>query len=78
MKISFYDTFIVQNFKNSHFCPNNYKDIVPKMRVKITLFSAISILFLRKSMKNLNFDHISIRELYQKIGAKIDHYDTFA
>ena len=64
MKISFYNTFIIQNFKNSHFIPNNYKGIVLKMRVKITLFSAISILFLRKSMKNLNFDHISIRELY--------------
>ena len=64
MKISFYDTFIVQNFKNSHFSPNNYKGIVLKMRVKITPFSAISILFLRKSMKKLNFDHICIRESY--------------
>ena len=60
MKISFYDTFIVQNFKDSHFTPNNYKGILLKMRVKITLFLAISILFLRKSIKNLNFDHKGI------------------
>ena len=64
MKISFYDTFIVQNFKNSHFSRNNYKGIILKIRVKITLVSAILILILRKSMKNLSFDHISIRELY--------------
>ena len=32
MKISFYDTFIVQNFKNSHFSQNNYKGIVLKIR----------------------------------------------
>ena len=32
MKISFYDTFIVQNFKNFHFCPSNYKGIVLKNR----------------------------------------------
>ena len=30
MKISFYDTFIVQNFKDSHFSPNNYKGIILK------------------------------------------------
>ena len=66
MKISFYDTFIVQNFKNSHFTPNNYnyKGIVLKIGIRNTLFSAISILFLRESVKNLNFDHISIKELY--------------
>ena len=34
----FYDTFIVQNFKNSHFCPNNYKGIVLKIGVQNGLF----------------------------------------
>ena len=34
----FHDTFIVQNFKNSHFCPNNYKGIVLKNRVQNGLF----------------------------------------
>ena len=38
MKISFYDTFIVQNFKNSHFIPNNYKGIVLKIGVQNGLF----------------------------------------
>ena len=64
MKISFYDNFIVQNFKNSHFSPNNYKGIVLKIRGKITLFSAFTILFLRKGMKNAILSHISIRESY--------------
>ena len=31
----FYDTFIVQNFKNSHFTPNIYKGIILKIRDKI-------------------------------------------
>ena len=66
MKISFYDTFIVQNFKNSHFTPNNYKGIVLKIGVRNTPFSAFTILFLRKSMKKLNFDHISIRNRTKK------------
>ena len=64
MKISFYDTFIVQNFKNSHFTPNNYKGIVLKIGGKIILFSAITILLLRKSMKNAILRHIFIRESY--------------
>ena len=34
MKISFYDTFIVQKFKNSHFLPNKYKGMVLKIGVK--------------------------------------------
>ena len=64
MKICFYDTFIVQNFKNSHFCPNNYKGIVLKIRVKNTSFSAFTILLLRKSSKTTIFTPISIRESY--------------
>ena len=43
MKISFYDTFIVQNFKNSHFSPNNYKGIVLKIGVQNGLESAFTI-----------------------------------
>ena len=51
MKISFYDTFIVPNFKNSHFTPNNYKGIVLKIRDKNTPFSAFMILLLRERSK---------------------------
>ena len=51
MKISFYDTFIVQNFKNSHFCPNNYKGIIQNIRDKNTPFSAFTILLFGKSME---------------------------
>ena len=43
MKISFYDTFIIQNFKNSHFCPNNYKGIVLIIGVQNSLESAFMI-----------------------------------
>ena len=64
MKISFYDTFIVQNFKNSHFSPNNYKGIVLKIRDKNTPFSAFTILFLRESSKTTIFIPIFIRESY--------------
>ena len=35
MKISFDDTFIIQNFENSHFCQNNYMGIVLKIGSKI-------------------------------------------
>ena len=55
MKISFYDTFIVQNFKKSHFTPNNYKGIILKIRDKNTPFSAFTILLLRKSSKTTIF-----------------------
>ena len=34
MKISFYDTFIVQNFKIAHFSHNNYKGIILKIGVQ--------------------------------------------
>ena len=35
MKIGFYDTFIVQNFKITHFTPNNSKAIILKVGPKI-------------------------------------------
>ena len=44
MKISFYDTFIIQNFKNSHFTPNNYEGIVLKIGVQNQRKSAFTIL----------------------------------
>ena len=50
MKISFYDTFIVQNFKNSHFTPNNYKGIVLKNRVQNQRKPAFMILFYRPKL----------------------------
>ena len=64
MKISFYDTFIVQNFKNSHFCSNNYKGIVLKIEVQNTPFSAFTILLLRESSKTTIFTPISTSESY--------------
>ena len=64
MKISFYDTFIVQNFKNSHFTPNNYEGIVLKNRVQNSLESAFTILLLSKTLKTLIFPQIIIRESY--------------
>ena len=51
MKISFYDTFIVQNFKIAHFCPNNYKGIVLKIGVQNSLESAFTILLWSKTLK---------------------------
>ena len=57
MKISFYDTFIVQNFKNSHFCPNNYKRIVLKNRVQNSLESGFAILLSSKTLKTLIIFH---------------------
>ena len=65
MKISFYDTFIVQNFKNSHFPPNNYKGIILKTRDKNTPFSAFTILLLSESSETMIFTPISIRESYE-------------
>ena len=64
MKIGFYDTFIVQNFKNSHFTPNNYKGIVIKIRVQNVLESAFMILLSSKTLKTLVFAQIIIRESY--------------
>ena len=43
MKSSFYDTFVVKDFKNSHFTPNNYKGIVLKIGVQNSLESAFTI-----------------------------------
>ena len=64
MKISFCDTFIVQNFKNSHFPPNNYKGIVLKIGVQNSLESAFMILLSSKTLKTLIFHQIIIRESY--------------
>ena len=61
MKTSLYDTFIVQNFKNSHFTPNNirekinYKGIVLKNRVQNQRKSAFTILLSSKTLKTLTF-----------------------
>ena len=64
MKISFYDTFIIQNFKNSHFCPNNYEGIVLKNRVQTQRKSAFTILLSSKTLKTLICAQIIIRESY--------------
>ena len=64
MKISFYDTFIVQNFKVAHFCPNNYKGIVLKNKVQNSLESAFTILLSSKTLKTLILPQIIIRESY--------------
>ena len=50
MKIGFYDTFILQNFKIDHFCPNNYKGIILKNRVQNSLKSAFMILLSSKTL----------------------------
>ena len=64
MKISFYDTFIIQNFKNSHFTPNNYKGIVLKIGVQNQRKSAFTILLSCKTLKTLILPQIIIRESY--------------
>ena len=64
MKISLYDTFIVQNFKNSHFTPNNYEGIILKIGVQNSLESAFTILLSSKTLKTLIFLQIIIRESY--------------
>ena len=64
MKISFYDTFIIQNFKNSHFTPNNYKGIVLKVGVQNQRKSAFTILLSLKTLKTPILPQIIIRELY--------------
>ena len=51
----FYDTFIVKNFKNSHFTPNNYKGMVLKIGVQNQRKSAFTILLLSKTLKTLIF-----------------------
>ena len=53
MKISFNHTFIVQNFKNSHFPPNNYKGIVLKIGVQNYPFFSFMILLSSKTLKAL-------------------------
>ena len=50
MKIDFYNTFSVQNFKIAHFCPNNYKGIILKNRVQNSLESAFKILLSSKTL----------------------------
>ena len=64
MKISFYDTFIVQNFKITHFPPNNYKGIVLKNRVQNYPFFSFTILLSSKTLKTLILPQIIIRESY--------------
>ena len=60
----FYDTFIVQTFKNSHFTSNNYKGIVLKIGVQNQQKSAFMILLSSKPLKTLNLPQIIIRESY--------------
>ena len=57
MKISFYDTFIVQNFKIAHFTPN-------KIRVQNGLESAFTILLSSKTLKTLILPQIIKGESY--------------
>ena len=64
MKISFYDTFIFQNFKNSHFTPNNYKGIILKIGVQNYPLFSFTILLSSKTLKTLIFPQISIKESY--------------
>ena len=51
MKIGFYNTFIVHNFKITHFTPNNHMGIVLKNRVQNGLESAFTILLSSKTLK---------------------------
>ena len=64
MKISFYDTFIVQNFKNSHFPPNNYKGIVLKIGAQNQRKSAFTILLSSKTLKTPILPQIIITDSY--------------
>ena len=66
--------------KNFHFTPNNYKEIVLKIRIKNTSFSAFTILLLRKSSKTSIFTPISIGNRTKNKGTKLptfQFYDTF-
>ena len=51
MKISFYDTFIVQNFKIAHFTLYFYKGIVLKIGIQNPRKSAFTILLSSKTLK---------------------------
>ena len=77
MKIRFYDTFIVQNFNNFHFFPNNYKGIILKIRVKISEKSVFTILLLRKSMKIGYFYPYFYEGIVLKIGVRNTPFSAF-
>ena len=76
MKISFYDTFIVQNFKNSHFTPNNYKEIVLKIRDKIPHFQHLRYFCLGK-VQNNDFHLYFYKGIVLKIRVKISEKSAF-
>ena len=77
MKISFYDTFIVQNFKNSHFTPNNNKGIVLKNRVQNGLESAFTILLSCKTFNNSHFTPNNYKGIVLKIGVQNQRKSAF-
>ena len=64
MKIVFYNTFIVQNFKNSHFTLYFYKGIVLKIGGQNQRKSAFTILLSSKTLKTHILPQIIIRESY--------------
>ena len=64
MKISFYDTFIVQNFKITHFTTYFYKGIVLKIGAQNQRKSAFMIFLSSKTLKTFIFAQIVIRESY--------------
>ena len=54
-KSAFYNTFVMQNFKNSHFSSNNYKGIVLKIGVQNQRKSAFYNTFIIQNFKNSHF-----------------------
>ena len=70
MKISFYDTFIVQIIKITHFTQNNYKGIVLKIGVQNSLESAFMILLSSKTLKTLILPQIIIGNHTKNKGPK--------
>ena len=59
-------TYLSQKLKSAHFCPNDYKGIVLKIRVRNTPFSAFTILLL----KNTDFHPYFYKGIVLKIGVQ--------
>ena len=69
MKISFYDTFIVQNFKIAHFPPNNYRNRTKNKGQKYPIFSIYDT-FAKGKFKNSDFHPYFYKEIVLKIGGQ--------
>ena len=66
----------MQNFKNSHFTPNNYKGIVLKIRVQNQRKSAFMILLSCKT-KNSHFTPNNYKGIVLKIGVENQQKSAF-